>query len=272
MREMDLLKTLSKSSAFSNCSCLPTLESTYTDSHCLYTLYEEAMSCSVANLVDEFEGVWDESCVKHIAMCTLLGLEAVHSQGVVFRGISPEHLLLTSDGNILLTNFHYARQNHDGNVTICGAPEYLAPEVVQQQGHGLPSDFWTMGVVLYELLQNETPFFAPNEIDVYAKICRHKAGELNKGLKEGSPLQGPVLSKCLSFLNKVMSPDPAKRGRGATDLKKDPWFSASEWKKMKCTKISNIAKNHLSERIAVNDESTSKFQEYKGGNDWCDGW
>jgi len=272
MREMDLLKTLSKSSAFSNCSCLPTLQSTYTDIHCLYALYEEATSCSVANLVDDFEGMWDESCVKHVAMCILLGLEAIHSQGVVFRGISPEHLLLTMEGNVILTDFHYARQNPEGNVTICGAPEYLAPEVVQQQGHGLPSDFWTMGIVLYELFQNETPFFAPNEVDVYAKICRHTRGGLEKGLKEGSPLKGAGLAKCLKFLNKTMDPDPANRGKGATDLKKDSWFTTSEWKKLSCPKIRDIAKSHSAERLAAEDESTSKFQEYRGKNDWCKGW
>lgn len=269
---MDLLKSLSKSSEFANCSCLPTLKSTYTDNDCLYALYEEAMSCSVANLVDDFEGVWEESCVKHVAMCVLLGLEAIHSQGVVFRGISPEHLLLTNDGNVILANFHFARQNPEGNVTICGAPEYLAPEVVQQQGHGLPSDFWTMGIVLYEVFQNETPFFAPNEVDIYAKICRHSAGGLDKGIKEGSPLHGDALAKCLRFLNKVMDPNPAKRAAGASALKKDPWFTASEWKKMACPLMRDMAMSHLAERSAANDESSSKLQEYKGKNDWCDGW
>ena len=115
---------------------LPSLQSTYTDSNCLYALYEEPICCSIACVNEEMDGKWDEACIKHIAMCAILGLAALHGNGVVYRGISPETLLLTKDGNVLLSNFQYARQNPEGNVTICGAPEYLAPEVVQQQVRG----------------------------------------------------------------------------------------------------------------------------------------
>ena len=185
VREMDLLKSLSKHSQFSNCPCLPSLISTYSDPQNLYALFQDSLCCSVSCVSEELGGVWDDSKAKHVAMCALLGLEAVHAHGVVYRGLNSEvsvselqgtspliilhgdktylfpprcslllrrfqrnqlrssqSLLLAKDGNIVLTNFQYARQNPEGNVTICGPPEYLAPEVVQQQGHGPVSDLW----------------------------------------------------------------------------------------------------------------------------------
>jgi serine/threonine protein kinase len=273
MKEMDLLKSLSKQSQFSNCVSLPSLQSTYTDSNCLYALYEEPICCSIACVNDELNGKWDESCIKHITMCVLLGLEAVHANGVVYRGISPETLLLSKDGNVILSNFQYARQNLEGNVTICGAPEYLAPEVVQQQGHGLPSDYWQLGVVLYELLQGKSPFFAKNELDVYAKICRHRQGTLASTVEPGTPLSGKGIPKFLAFLEKSIHPDLALRINDE-QAKKDSWFSNSDWKKLSCSKITKICDQQMQQRLATEDESEGDMKggKYGGDNNWCDGW
>ena len=75
-----------------------------------------------------------------------------------------------------------------------------------------------------QLLQKKTPFFAPNELDVYAKICRHRAGTLANNMEAGTPLAGKGMPKCLAFLEKAIHPDPALRITGA-QAKKDPWFS-----------------------------------------------
>lgn len=230
-REMDLLKSLSKHSQFSNCPSLPSLLSTYSDPQNLYVLYQDPLSCSLACIGEELGGKWDDSQVKHVAMCALLGLEAIHAHGVVYRGVNSESLVLTESGNVVLSNFQYARQNPEGNVTICGPPEYLAPEVVQQQGHGAASDLWQLGVALYELAQGGTPFEAPNELDVYAKICRHRYGTLGTNLKEGTHLKSKQGVKCLQFLEACIHPDPAMR-LTAGAAKKDGWFTSSEWKKL----------------------------------------
>ena len=136
MREMDLLKSLSKHSQFSNCPSLPSLLSTYCDPQNLYVLYQDPLACSLACIGEELGGKWNDSQVKHVAMCALLGLEAIHAHGVVYRGVNSESLVLTETGNVVLTNFQYARQNPEGNVTICGPPEYLAPEVRMNKSVG----------------------------------------------------------------------------------------------------------------------------------------
>ena len=271
MREMDILKNLSMSPEFLSCLQVPTLVSTNKDANFLYVLYKQAACCTVANLVDEFEGVWEESSVRHVASCVLKGLECIHSLGVVYRGITPETLLVCDNGNVLLANFQYARQSSEGNMTICGAPEYLAPEVVQQQGHGLASDFWTIGVVLYELLQNETPFVAPQELDVYAKICRHRSGTLHKLVKEGTPLSDRNKKPCLDFIDRLIRPDPLERINFDV-AKADPWFAADKPCVTPGSKILSAAKENLEQRLSADDATVDKAKAYKGANDWCAKW
>ena len=273
MREIDLLKTLSKVKVFSECPFIAALKSTYVDRDCLYVLYEQPVSCNLATLADSFpDGIFDEASAKHIAMCIMIALETVHSQMVVYRGISPDTISITADGSALLHDFHNARQNPDGNVTICGTPEFLAPEVVQQQGHGFPSDYWTLGVLIYYMLVGETPFEASNEIDVYAKICRHTMGSITVGGKKGSKAEkAKVGQPCLDFINKLICPDPNKRAAGRS-TRVEKWFTDSEWQRMRSDKIFKIASQQLDETERLKDGSVEKGVEnkYTGSNEWCE--
>ena len=100
--------------------------------------------------------------------------------------------MLNTEGNIMFSDFRYSKQSDEGSVTMCGPPEYFAPEVCQQLGHGMGCDFWSLGVVLYEVLFGDTPFTAKTDLDIIAKICRHKRGGLEKS--DG------VSKKCSNFL------------------------------------------------------------------------
>ena len=271
MREIDLLKTLSKVKNFSECAYIAAVKSTYVDKDCLYVLYEQPVCCNLSTLADSFPGgVLDEASAKYIAMCIMVALDAVHSQMVVYRGISPETISIAADGSALLHDFHNARQNPDGNVTICGTPEFLAPEVVQQQGHGFPSDYWTLGVLIHYMLEGETPFEASNEINVYAKICRHVAGSLKVGAAgKGGKGGKPVSKECESFLNKLICPDPNNR-LGGKRLKAEAWCSTGEWQKMQSVKIAKLASEQMALRVGEADGSKKQDKGYKGNNDWCE--
>ena len=269
MREIELLKSLSKVSAFAECISIPVLVSTYIDNNCLYILYEEPVSCSLPSLAEEFpNGVFDEACAKHITMCVLLALEAIHSEHVVYRGIAPEGIAVTQNGVAMLCDFHNSRQNPDGNVTICGTPEYLAPEVVQQQGHGLPCDYWSLGVLVYEMLTGETPFEAGNELDVYAKIGRHAVGSLKPG-KAGSP---QISQGCSNFIDQLMCPDPKKRP-GSKATKNDKWFTKEEWKKLENKSLAARAASRMAliDKAGVQTASSGSVA-FKGDDSWCAGW
>jgi len=278
MRELDLLKSMSKTASFASCPCLPALKATYSDKANLYVLYENKLCCSVGEIMDSLgdDHTLDEAAVKHVAMCVISGLEVLHQAGVVYRGISPDTLLVSTDGMVTLANFQHSRQNPDGNLTICGSPEYLAPEVVVQQGHGISADYWTLGVLLYELFANETPFHASNEIDIYAKICRHKAGGLTGNLPADATIRTAGKGGAIAWIEKLLEPDPELRvgslANAGGNVRKGAagWISGKNWKTFSSATFEEEAAKQLLQKVEAGN--AVKTIAYKGNGRWCEGW
>lgn len=78
--------------------------------------------------------------------------EFLHSLKIAYRDLKPENLLIDRDGHIKLTDFGFAKKIDDKSYTLCGTPEYLAPEVILGQGHNHGVDWWALGVLIYEML------------------------------------------------------------------------------------------------------------------------
>ena len=83
-------------------------------------------------------------------------------KNIIYRDLKPENILLDSDGHIKLTDFGLAKvlSDDDKTFTICGTPEYLAPEILLKNGYDRMVDYWTLGILLFELLTMRTPFRA----------------------------------------------------------------------------------------------------------------
>lgn len=106
----------------------------------------------------------------------MLILEFLHeSKGVAYRDLKPENLLLDADGHIKLVDFGFGKiLGNRETYTLCGTPEYLAPEVIQSKGHTTAVDWWALGVLLYEFLTGVPPFRHPtNALEIYKQII-HK--------------------------------------------------------------------------------------------------
>lgn len=99
-------------------------------------------------------------------------IEYLHDvQGVAYRDLKPENILLDSDGHIKLVDFGFAKQVHGRETyTLCGTPEYLAPEVIHNSGHGLAVDWWALGILIYEFLVGKPPFWDQNPMRIYEQI------------------------------------------------------------------------------------------------------
>lgn len=115
-------------------------------------------------------GVLKESAARFYACEIVLALEYLHGLGIIYRDLKPENLLLTAQGHIKITDFGFAKAVADRTYSLCGTPDYLAPEIVQQTGHNKAVDWWALGILIFEMLAGFPPFTADTQQGIYAKI------------------------------------------------------------------------------------------------------
>ena len=96
--------------------------------------------------------------------------EYLHSKNVIYRDLKPENLLIAPDGYLKLTDFGFAKIVDGRTYTLCGTPEYLAPEILTNKGHGKGVDWWTLGSIIYEMLVGIPPFYQQNRMELFNKI------------------------------------------------------------------------------------------------------
>ncbi|KAF8644118.1 hypothetical protein AX16_008647 [Volvariella volvacea WC 439] len=152
----------------------------------------------------------------------VLAIRYLHSFNIVYRDLKPENLLLDSRGYLRLTDFGFAKIVDDRTWTLCGTPEYLAPEVIQSDGHGKAADWWAVGILCYEMLVGYPPFYDDTPYGIYEKILRGNVYW---------PKTMDRLSRDL--IRAFLHPDRSKRlGNmigGPDDILVHPWFKGVDW-------------------------------------------
>lgn len=113
---------------------------------------------------------------KHLAglytMMVTMMFEYLHSKNVIYRDLKPENILIDNQGYLKLTDFGFAKIVETRTYTLCGTPEYIAPEIILNKGHSKGVDWWTLGVFLYEMLAGIDPFNDSDPMQIYQNIIR----------------------------------------------------------------------------------------------------
>ncbi|KAI0165573.1 Pkinase-domain-containing protein [Xylariaceae sp. FL1272] len=158
----------------------------------------------------------------------LCALECLHGFNVIYRDLKPENILLDYQGHIALCDFGLCKldmKDEDRTNTFCGTPEYLAPELLMGQGYNKTVDWWTLGVLLYEMLTGLPPFYDENTNEMYRKIL-------------SEPLHFPgadvVPPAAKDLLTKLLNRKPEERlgANGSAEIKAHPFFHAIDWRKL----------------------------------------
>jgi len=162
-----------------------------------------------------------EDQTRFYSVQILLALEHIHAKDVVYRDLKPENVLIDNKGYIRITDFGLSKMNVKGSKdanSVCGTPEYLAPEVIMKKGHGKAVDWWTFGSIMFEMLTGLPPFYTSDREELFDRI------------KFGTIKYPETFSASVKdLLNGLFNKDPDKRlgsgPEGATKIRNHPWFS-----------------------------------------------
>lgn len=169
------------------------------------------------------QGRLKDEDAKFYAAQVALAFVYLHSKSIAYRDLKPENLLIATSGNIKMADFGFAKIVDQRTWTLCGTPEYLAPETIQSRGHGVAVDWWALGILVYEMLVGNPPFYDENPYVVYKLILRGRVS-----------YPGFLDSKATAFMKGLLTEDLTKRigclKNGVHDILEAKWFAKVVWK------------------------------------------
>ncbi|KAK5747582.1 cAMP-dependent protein kinase catalytic subunit [Elasticomyces elasticus] len=204
---------------------LITLWGTWQDSKNLYMVMDFIEGGELFSLLRKSQR-FPNPVAKFYAAEVTLAIDYLHSMNIIYRDLKPENLLLDRHGHIKITDFGFAKEVPDITWTLCGTPDYLAPEVVSSKGYNKSVDWWSLGILIFEMLAGFTPFWdSGSPLKIYENIL--------KGRVKYPPYIHPDAQ---DLLGKLITADLTKRlgnlHGGSRDVMTHAWFAEVTWERL----------------------------------------
>uniref|UniRef100_A0A673JQI2 non-specific serine/threonine protein kinase n=1 Tax=Sinocyclocheilus rhinocerous TaxID=307959 RepID=A0A673JQI2_9TELE len=174
------------------------------------------------------EVMFTEEDVKFYLAELALALDHLHGLGIIYRDLKPENILLDNDGHIKLTDFGLSKESIDHEnkaYSFCGTVEYMAPEVVNRRGHTHSADWWSYGVLMFEMLTGTLPFQGKDRKETMTMILKAKLG-----------MPQFLSPEAQSLLRNLFKRNPGNRlgagPDGVEEIKRHSFFSTIDWNKL----------------------------------------
>ncbi|XP_016372212.1 ribosomal protein S6 kinase alpha-1-like isoform X1 [Sinocyclocheilus rhinocerous] len=174
------------------------------------------------------EVMFTEEDVKFYLAELALGLDHLHGLGIIYRDLKPENILLDEEGHIKLTDFGLCKEAIDYEkkaYSFCGTVEYMAPEVVNRQGHTHSADWWSFGVLMFEMLTGSLPFQGKDRKETMNLILKARLG-----------MPQFLSAEAQNLLRALFKRNPTNRlgsgPDGAEEIKRHSFFMTIDWNKL----------------------------------------
>ena len=230
---------------------ITTMVASFQDGDTLYMLLDYCPGGEVFSYLRRARR-FNEPTSQFYAAEIVLILEFLHErEGVAYRDLKPENILIDAEGHLKLVDFGFAKKIENRETyTLCGTPEYLAPEVIKNTGHGTAVDWWAFGILIYEFLVGQPPFWDQNPMKIYEQIVE---GKVRYPSAMGQDARDIIGGLCTVDVTKRLGNIKG----GAAAVKAHTWFRNIDWDALYHRKMQGPIVPHLK-----GADDTRNFDDY----------
>jgi serine/threonine protein kinase len=217
------------------------------DSQCIYITQEFIRGGEFLTLLRQKQVLSIDTSRFFISQITLM-LEYLHENNVMYRDLKPENILVDKSGYLKVIDFGLSKKVYSKTYTVCGTPHYIAPEVLWGEGYDKSADWYSMGVMLYEMLCGQTPHNGENTMELFRSI-----------VKDTIKYPANLDKKAKRLLKSLLNKDPSKRiCNNQRDIKTCSFFKSIDF-----DAILNRELEPPFFPSVRSDDDTSNFKKFK---------
>ena len=208
---------------------IASLDFSFQDKDYLYMIYDLMSGGDLRYWYTE-QKVFNEKECKFLVSCIILALEYLHHNKIIHRDLKPENILFDKNGYIHIADFGIAKlldnEPEEHIIHVSGSPGYMSPEAIFKEKHSYVSDFFSLGVICYEMMMKKRPYIGKNRQEIKDKMSKEQVQIKSSQIPAGWS------SEIANFINKLLVINPENRlgFNGISELKFHPWLRYYDWK------------------------------------------